>query len=114
MTTDTQPKIVSKRVALGNATITLTGISKGAGMIRPNMATMLGYLATDAGLAPELLKDLTRAIADRSFNRITVDGDPSTNDPFIIMATGPTRMHFDPVSEPLYTPRYKALAEPAA
>src|SRR3546814_4875268 len=80
MTTDTLPKIVSRRVALGNATITLTGISKGAGMIRPNMATMLGYLATDAGIAPELLKDMTRAIADRSFNRITVRSAEHTSE----------------------------------
>ncbi|HEY9571806.1 MAG TPA: bifunctional glutamate N-acetyltransferase/amino-acid acetyltransferase ArgJ [Pusillimonas sp.] len=113
MTTDTLPKIVSRRVALGNATITLTGISKGAGMIRPNMATMLGYLATDAGIAPELLKDMTRAIADRSFNRITVDGDTSTNDSFIIMATGQSSVRVDSVSDPLYTPLYEALAEAA-
>src|SRR5690606_21988853 len=72
MTTDTQPKIVSRRVALGKHTVTITGISKGAGMIKPNMATMLGFLATDAGIAPGLLKDMTQAIADRSFNRITV------------------------------------------
>jgi glutamate N-acetyltransferase/amino-acid N-acetyltransferase len=113
MTTDTQPKIVSKRVALGNATITLTGISKGAGMIRPNMATMLGYLATDAGVAPQLLKEMTRGIADRSFNRITVDGDTSTNDSFIIMATGQSGVRIDSVSDPLYAPLYEALAEAA-
>src|SRR5690606_37427087 len=88
MTTDTQPKIISQRVAIDQHTITVTGISKGAGMIRPNMATMLGYLATDAGIAPELLKDMARSIADRSFNRITVDGDTSTNDSFVIIATG--------------------------
>src|SRR5690606_22298642 len=114
MTTDTQPKIVSRRVALGNATVTLTGISKGAGMIRPNMATMLGYLATDAGIAPELLKDMARGIADRSFNRITVDGDTSTNDSFIIMATGQSGVRVDSASDPLYAPLYEALADAAA
>jgi glutamate N-acetyltransferase/amino-acid N-acetyltransferase len=113
MTTDTQPKIVSKRVAMGNATITLTGISKGAGMIRPNMATMLGYLATDAGIAPGLLKEMARSIADRSFNRITVDGDTSTNDSFIIMATGQSTVRVESVSDPLYAPLYEALAEAA-
>src|SRR5690606_5651721 len=88
MTTHTQPKIASRRMPIGDRPVTITGISKGAGMIRPNMATMLGFLATDAGVAPGLLQDMTRRIADRSFNRITVDGDTSTNDSFIIMATG--------------------------
>src|SRR5690606_38038858 len=73
MTTDTQPKIVSRQITLSGKTVTLTGISKGAGMIRPNMATMLGFMATDAGIAPELLKDMCRLAANRSFNRITVD-----------------------------------------
>src|SRR5690606_2379625 len=86
MTTDTQPKIASRRVTLGDHTVTLTGISKGAGMIRPNMATMLGFLATDAAIAPALLESMTRQIADRSFNRITVDGDTATNHSFIISA----------------------------
>lgn len=113
MTTDTQPKIVSQRVALGNNTITITGISKGAGMIRPNMATMLGYLATDAGIAPDLLKEMVRSIADRSFNRITVDGDTSTNDSFIIVATGKSQVRVDSVSDPLYEPLYTALADAA-
>jgi glutamate N-acetyltransferase/amino-acid N-acetyltransferase len=110
MTTDTQPKIVSQRVPVGDKTITVTGISKGAGMIRPNMATMLGFLATDAGVAPELLKDMARTIANRSFNRITVDGDTSTNDSFIIMATGKSGVQIDSVADPLYTPVYDALA----
>ncbi|NYT84110.1 bifunctional glutamate N-acetyltransferase/amino-acid acetyltransferase ArgJ [Pollutimonas harenae] len=113
MTTDTQPKIVSRRVALGNNTITITGISKGAGMIRPNMATMLGFLATDAGIAPELLTDMVRSIANLSFNRITVDGDTSTNDSFIVMATGQSAVRIESVSDPLYAPLYKALAEAA-
>jgi glutamate N-acetyltransferase/amino-acid N-acetyltransferase len=113
MTTDTQPKIVSKKIELGGQPITLTGISKGAGMIRPNMATMLGYLATDAGIPPGLLADMTREIANRSFNRITVDGDTSTNDSFIIMATGQSGLHIDSTHHPLYSELYRALAEAA-
>ena len=88
MTTDTLPKAVSKQITLQGKTITLTGISKGAGMIKPNMATMLGYLATDAGIAQTDLDALTKTIADGSFNSITIDGDTSTNDSFIVMATG--------------------------
>jgi glutamate N-acetyltransferase/amino-acid N-acetyltransferase len=68
--------------------VTITGICKGAGMIHPNMATMLGFIATDVGFAPGLLAALTQEIADQSFNAITIDGDTSTNDSFIIMATG--------------------------
>lgn len=113
MTTDTQPKIVSRRVGIGAKTVTITGISKGAGMIHPNMATMLGYLATDAGIAPALLKEMTRAIADRSFNRITVDGDTSTNDSFIIMATGQSGVRVDSASHPDYHALYNALAAAA-
>ncbi|MAK55603.1 MAG: bifunctional ornithine acetyltransferase/N-acetylglutamate synthase [Pusillimonas sp.] len=113
MTTDTQPKIVSKKVELGGQPITLTGISKGAGMIRPNMATMLGYLATDAGIPPGLLADITREIANHSFNRITVDGDTSTNDSFIIMATGQSGLHIDSTHHPLYSELYRALADAA-
>lgn len=113
MTTDTQPKIVSKKIELGGQPITLTGISKGAGMIRPNMATMLGYLATDAGILPGLLADMTREIANRSFNRITVDGDTSTNDSFIIMATGQSGLHIDSTHHPLYSEFYRALADAA-
>ena len=113
MTTDTQPKIVSRQLNLNGHTVTMTGISKGAGMIRPNMATMLGFLATDAGIAPELLKDMTRSIADQSFNRITVDGDTSTNDSFIIVATGQSPVRIESVSDPLYAPLYQALAQAA-
>jgi len=87
MTTDTLPKAASRRVQIGGQTVTLSGISKGAGMIRPNMATMLGFMATDAVIAPELLAPLAREAADASFNRITIDGDTSTNDSFIIAAT---------------------------
>lgn len=88
MTTDTVPKIASKQLSLQGKTVTITGISKGAGMIRPNMATMLGFVATDAGIEASVLQQLTIEIANQSFNRITVDGDTSTNDSFIIAATG--------------------------
>ena len=87
MTTDTVPKAASTQVQLGGATVSVTGISKGAGMIRPNMATMLGYVATDACVAPVLMKELSLALAEGSFNRITVDGDTSTNDSFVVIAT---------------------------
>ena len=88
MTTDTVAKAVSKQFTLQGKTITITGIAKGAGMIRPNMATMLGYVACDAAISQPLLQELTKYAADRSFNRITVDGDTSTNDSFIVIATG--------------------------
>jgi glutamate N-acetyltransferase/amino-acid N-acetyltransferase len=87
MTTDTVPKASSTQVQIGGATVHVTGISKGAGMIRPNMATMLGYVATDACVAPELMHELSLALAEGSFNRITVDGDTSTNDSFVVIAT---------------------------
>ncbi len=87
MTTDTLPKAASVQVQIGGKTVTVTGIGKGAGMIRPNMATMLGFIATDAVLAPQLLETLTRETADHSFNRITIDGDTSTNDSFVLIAT---------------------------
>ncbi|MDR2853618.1 MAG: bifunctional glutamate N-acetyltransferase/amino-acid acetyltransferase ArgJ [Burkholderiaceae bacterium] len=88
MTTDTVPKAFSRQITLGGQPVTVTGISKGAGMIHPNMATMLGFLATDAAIAPALLQPLAQQLADASFNRITVDGDTSTNDSFIVIATG--------------------------
>ena len=87
MTTDTVAKAFSRQVQIGGATVTVTGIAKGAGMIRPNMATMLGFVATDARIAPALLQGLVRELADQSFNRITIDGDTSTNDCFMLMAT---------------------------
>lgn len=88
MTTDTLPKAASRQIQIGGKTVTITGISKGAGMIRPNMATMLSFLATDAVIAPQLMQVLTSDAADRSFNRITIDGDTSTNDSFVVVATG--------------------------
>ena len=87
MTTDTVAKAFSSRVTLGGALVTITGISKGAGMIRPNMATMLGYLATDACVSQGVMAQLARQLADGSFNRITVDGDTSTNDSFVVIAS---------------------------
>ncbi|WP_343292783.1 bifunctional glutamate N-acetyltransferase/amino-acid acetyltransferase ArgJ [Vandammella animalimorsus] len=87
MTTDTVPKAASAKAVVGGKTIHVTGISKGAGMIRPNMATMLGFIATDAAIAPALLQPLARQLADESFNRITVDGDTSTNDSMMLVAT---------------------------
>lgn len=87
MTTDTVPKAFGTQAQIGGATVSVTGISKGAGMIRPNMATMLGFLATDACIAPDLVRDLVRDLAEQSFNRITIDGDTSTNDSFVLVAT---------------------------
>lgn len=87
MTTDTLPKAASRQITIGGTTVTITGISKGAGMIKPNMATMLGYVATDANVAPGLLQALVTEAADASFNRITIDGDTSTNDSFVLIAT---------------------------
>ncbi len=88
MTTDTVPKAARRRDPSDGVPVTVTGIAKGAGMIRPNRSTMLGFVATDASVAPELIGELARRAADGSFNRITVDGDTSTNDSFIVMATG--------------------------
>lgn len=88
MTTDTVAKATSRQVQIGGKTVTLTGISKGAGMIKPNMATMLGFLATDADVAQPVLDALLKEVADLSFNSITVDGDTSTNDSYILVATG--------------------------
>jgi glutamate N-acetyltransferase/amino-acid N-acetyltransferase len=87
MTTDTVAKAFSSRITLGGATVTITGISKGAGMIRPNMATMLGFMATDACVSTSLMNQLARELAEGSFNRVTIDGDTSTNDSFVVVAT---------------------------
>ncbi len=87
MTTDTVPKAFGQQVKLGDALISITGISKGAGMIRPNMATMLGFIATDACVSPALMQQLATELAEGSFNRVTVDGDTSTNDSFVVIAS---------------------------
>jgi glutamate N-acetyltransferase/amino-acid N-acetyltransferase len=102
MTTDTQPKAASQSVLVCGKTVTMTGISKGAGMIRPNMATMLGFLALDAKVAQPVLDELVRHAADHSFNCITIDGDTSTNDSFIIMATGAGALEVNSVDGPEY------------
>ncbi len=88
MTTDIVAKAVSKQIILEGVTITITGIAKGSGMIHPNMATMLGYIATDAAVAQPLLQQLAAHASDASFNCITVDGDTSTNDALMVIATG--------------------------
>ncbi len=88
MTTDIVAKAISKQVTIDGVTITVTGIAKGSGMIHPNMATMLGYIATDAAVAQPLLQQMVSAAANRSFNCITVDGDTSTNDALMLIATG--------------------------
>ena len=88
MTTDTVAKAASRIVTVNGKKVTISGVSKGAGMIRPNMATMLGFLATDAGIAQSLLDKLVKEAADASFNCITVDGDTSTNDSYVMIATG--------------------------
>ena len=109
MTTDTVPKAVSRRVDVAGTAVTLTGISKGAGMIRPNMATMLGFVATDAAVAPTLLQQLTQRAAQRSFNCITIDGDTSTNDSFIVIATGRGPAQIESADEPLFAAFSDAL-----
>jgi len=88
MTTDIVAKGASRQVEIGGRTVTVTGIAKGSGMIHPNMATMLGFVATDAAIAPALMQRLVQDVADVSFNCVTVDGDTSTNDSFILIATG--------------------------
>lgn len=110
MTTDTLPKAASRKVAVGDATITVTGVSKGAGMIRPNMATMLSFMATDACIAQPVLAQWTKQLADASFNRITIDGDTSTNDSFVVMATGTnTAVSIQTGKEPQAQAVYDAL-----
>jgi len=88
MTTDTRPKLASRTLALGDATVTLTGVAKGAGMIHPNMATLLSVVATDANIAQPLLQTALTTAANVSFNRISVDGDTSTNDTLLLLANG--------------------------
>jgi glutamate N-acetyltransferase / amino-acid N-acetyltransferase len=95
MTTDTLPKGASRRVPLGGKTVTITGIAKGAGMICPNMATMLAFVATDAAIDGRLLQQSLAAAADASFNRISIDGDTSTNDACVLLATGQSGVVID-------------------
>ncbi|MCU6432329.1 bifunctional glutamate N-acetyltransferase/amino-acid acetyltransferase ArgJ [Undibacterium sp. Jales W-56] len=107
MTTDTQPKAASATVSINGRTVTMTGISKGAGMIKPNMATMLGYLALDAKVAQPVLDHLVKQAADKSFNCITIDGDTSTNDSFMLIATGASEVEINEID----TPEYRVLAK---
>jgi len=95
MTTDIVAKAVSRQVQINGKTVTVTGMSKGSGMIHPNMATMLGYIATDAAIAQSLLQDMVSEVANRSFNCITVDGDTSTNDALMLIATGKSGVAID-------------------
>ena len=109
MTTDTVAKAASRRVSIAGKTVTVTGISKGAGMIKPNMATMLGFVATDAGITAPLLQQLVKEAADESFNCITVDGDTSTNDSFIVIATGQSGVTFSDAAAAGYAELREAL-----
>ncbi|MGV8893455.1 MAG: bifunctional glutamate N-acetyltransferase/amino-acid acetyltransferase ArgJ [Burkholderiaceae bacterium] len=102
MTTDTQPKAASRNVVINGVSITLTGISKGSGMIKPNMATMLGFLACDAKVAQPVLDHLVKQVADTSFNCITIDGDTSTNDSFMLIATGTAALEINDIASSEY------------
>ena len=113
MTTDTVPKARSARVALAAGTVTVTGIAKGAGMIRPDMATMLGFLCCDAVVPQAVLQAMLTEVADESFNCITVDGDTSTNDALILAATGASGVRVADVSGPDYVRLGDALREVA-
>jgi glutamate N-acetyltransferase/amino-acid N-acetyltransferase len=113
MTTDTLPKAASREVDVGGRRVVVTGVSKGAGMIRPNMATMLGYVATDAALPQPLLERWVREAADVSFNRVTVDGDTSTNDSFVLLATGASGVTVADDAAPGAAPLKAAIVEVA-
>ena len=109
MTTDTQPKAASRTVTIDGVTITLTGISKGAGMIKPNMATMLGFMAIDARVAQPVLEHMVKEAADQSFNCITIDGDTSTNDSFMLVATGAAALEVGEIDSPEYAALLQAV-----
>ena len=111
MTTDTQPKAASRSVMIAGKSVTLTGISKGAGMIKPNMATMLGYIACDAAVPQSLLEELVKHAANQSFNCITIDGDTSTNDSFILMATGAGELQIHDVASAEYAALRDVITE---
>ncbi|KZE35598.1 bifunctional glutamate N-acetyltransferase/amino-acid acetyltransferase ArgJ [Crenobacter luteus] len=113
MTTDTLPKAASRRVEIDGHTVTVTGIAKGSGMIHPNMATMLGYLATDAAITRPLLQQLVKEVADQSFNCVTVDGDTSTNDSFMLISTGKSELPLISEANDAYQAVKAALLEVA-
>ena len=100
MTTDTVPKGQSVCVPVGDGTVTITGIAKGSGMIKPNMATMLAFIAMDAAIPQPVLQSMLKRVADRSFNRVTVDGDTSTNDSLVLMATGQGSVRITKTDDP--------------
>lgn len=111
-TTDTIPKLASQKVDIDNVSYHITGMSKGSGMIRPNMATMLGYVATDANIKADLLQEMLSAINEQSFNRITVDGDTSTNDCCVLIGTGAASSNvIDSAAHPHYQAIFDALTE---
>lgn len=114
MTTDTTPKIFSEQFTIDQKVFTITGISKGAGMIHPNMATMLGFIGTDLGIKQSLLDRIIKDVADKSFNRITIDGDTSTNDSFIIMATGKSGIQLESENDNNYNIALDALSKAAS
>jgi glutamate N-acetyltransferase/amino-acid N-acetyltransferase len=113
MTTDIVPKAASRQVVIDGATITVTGIAKGSGMIHPNMATMLGYIATDARITQALLQRMVREVADASFNCITVDGDTSTNDSLVLIATQQAGAEIGDAGSSQYAALKAAVAEVA-
>ncbi|QEL56997.1 bifunctional glutamate N-acetyltransferase/amino-acid acetyltransferase ArgJ [Chromobacterium paludis] len=114
MTTDTLAKAASRSVQIGGKLVTITGIAKGSGMIHPNMATMLGFVATDAAVTRPLLNQLVKEVADQSFNSITVDGDTSTNDSFILISTGKSEAELiDSAESPAYQQLKQALLDVA-
>ncbi len=111
MTTDTQPKAASRTVSIDGKPVTLTGISKGAGMIKPNMATMLGFVACDARVPQAVLEQIVRRAADASFNCITIDGDTSTNDSFMLIATGAGALEISDPNSPACRALEAAITE---
>ena len=111
MTTDTRPKLASKQFDYKGQTFSITGMSKGAGMIKPNMATMLAYVATDLSIPQPLLQSLLSKASNQSFNRITVDSDTSTNDSFILIATGKSELSIDSEEAELFSVFEQALNE---
>ncbi len=113
MTTDTVAKAASRKLGFGGMTTTITGMAKGAGMIRPNMATMLGFLATDAAISQPMLERLVKEAADESFNCITFDGDTSTNDSFVLIATGQGPAKFETIDAPGWVEFKQAVIEVA-
>ena len=113
ITTDVLPKATSRQIVVDGKTVTITGIAKGAGMIHPNMATMLGFIATDAAVPQGLLQAIVKEVADVSFNSITIDGDTSTNDSFILVATGQSGVDIAERDTPAFAELYQALREVA-